>query len=73
MTRQKKELWKKIDHLQDIINAETELGCGFTPADWFEPIYEQMEEIYEELANLSHFSTIERYMYDQRGELADLH
>lgn len=72
MTRQKKELHKKIDKLQTIINIESELGCGFTPADWFEAIYEQMEELYEELAHLSHFSTMDRYIFDKAGELADL-
>ena len=73
MTRQKKELHKKIDQLQAIIQAESELGCGFTPADWFEEIYIEMEKLYEELAHLSHFSTLDRYIWDHQGELADLY
>lgn len=34
MTRQKKEIIKKIDEIERFIRAEEELGCGFAPAEW---------------------------------------
>lgn len=33
MTRQKKEIIKKIDEIEMFIAADEELGCGFAPAD----------------------------------------
>lgn len=71
MTRQKRELRRKIDALQTSINLAGAFGC-YPPAEWYEDIYIEMEELLEKLANLSHFSTLDRYLWDYHGELADL-
>lgn len=57
MTRQKKEIIKKIDAIHLEIWAEEKLGCGFTPAEAFEPFYKKISELEEQLAKLSHFSS----------------
>lgn len=65
MTRQKKELWKKISQMEQFIEAESRLGCGFgTNNDLHDEIY-RMEA---ELANLSHYNSIEEMYFDNRGE-----
>ena len=71
MTRQKKELWNRINALQNTIAMECEGARGeFIPAGWFEAIYEEMEEAYDALAKLSHFPDMMAMLYDERGELA---
>ena len=35
MTRQKKELLRAIQQIDEFIDVDTELGCGFSPADAF--------------------------------------
>ena len=72
MTRQKKELLKKINEAWEFIEADTELGCGFAPADFYEPIERQIYEWETELAKLRHYESTEAMYYDQRGLKADL-
>lgn len=73
MTRQKKELVKKIEEINGIIAAEEEMGCGFTPADWFKPLEEQIYKLQEQLAKLSHYNSVEEMLFDCRGcELGNL-
>lgn len=64
MTRQKKEIWKKINELNMYMAVEEELGCGFTPADWFAPIEHEIYELEEQLAKLSHYNSVEDMQYD---------
>lgn len=72
MTRQKKELLKKICEIEKFIFADMELGCGCAPADFYKELYEEMYKYEDELARLSHFSSAERMMWDVQGELVDL-
>lgn len=67
MTRQKKELNKKIDWLYRMIEADEELGCGMAPAGFYDPVYEQIYGLQEELARLSHYNSVEDMLYDTRG------
>ncbi len=66
MTRQKKEIAKKIDRLENGIEMDDLMGCGLPPA-----VYEARErEIYsllEQLARLQHYASIEEMLYDTRG------
>ena len=71
MTRQKKEILKKLDRFQMEIDWNYRL-CPELPAEFYEDIYIEMEKLMEKLANLSHFSTLDRYMWDTHGELVDL-
>ncbi len=67
MTRQKKELIKKIDEIEAFIHADEELGCGFAPAGFYDPLYEEIAGYQDELARLSHYSSTEEMLYDTRG------
>ena len=52
MTRQKKELIRKIEKIEAFIGADQALGCGFAPADFYRPLEEQAWALNEELAHL---------------------
>ena len=66
MTRQKKEIVKKIDRIQTGIEMDELMGCGLPPA-----VYEERErEFYgllEQLARLQHYTSVEEMLYDTRG------
>ena len=67
MTRQKKELIRKIDEIENFIAADSALGCGFAPADFYRPLEEEAYRLNEELAHLSHYDSVESMIYDTRG------
>ena len=67
MTRQKKEIIKKIDEIERFIAADEELGCGFAPAGFYEPLERQSWELQERLAELRHYASVEEMLYDPRG------
>lgn len=71
MTRQKKEIIKKLDEIDNIIAAETELGCGFTPSSFYEEMEEIKFPLLAELARLSHYDSVDEMLYDDRGFTAD--
>lgn len=66
MTRQKKEIIKKIDYILLGMEMDDLMGCGLPPR-----VYEAREqEIYslqEELARLQHYASVEDMLYDTRG------
>ena len=66
MTRQKKEIAKKIDRLETGIEMDELMGCVLPPA-----VYEARErEIYsllEQLARLQHYASVEEMLHDTRG------
>ena len=67
MTRQKKEIIRKIDEIEAFIGADTELGCGFAPAGFYEPLEREVDRLIEELASLRHFENGLAMMMDPRG------
>ena len=67
MTRQKKELIKKIDKIEMFIEADMKLGCGFAPAGAYDALYEQMDELNRQLAELSHYNSVEEMLLDDRA------
>lgn len=67
MTRQKKEIMKKIDEIDIFIEVDMELGCGFAPAGAYDDLYQQRWDLLEELAKLSHYTDATAMMYDPRG------
>ena len=69
MTRQKKEIIKKIDEIHAFIEADSQLGCGFAPADFYAPLEEEAWELREELARLSHYGSAMEMMMDERGQI----
>lgn len=66
MTRQKKEILKKIDEMHDWIEMDRELGCGFAPAGAYDGMYDEIGRLQEELARLQHYSSVDEMMYDER-------
>lgn len=67
MTRQKKEILKKIDEIDEFITVDEQLSCGCAPAGAYDGLYQQQWELYEELAKLQHYPDAMTMMYDTRG------
>ena len=67
MTRQKKELIKRIDEIENFIAADEQLGAGFAPAGFYEPLEKQAWDLREELARLSGYENAMEMMMDTRG------
>ena len=67
MTRQKKEVIKKIDDLEQWIEVDEELGCGFTPAGAYDETYREIDRLAEELAHLQHFASYEEKFISMLG------
>lgn len=67
MTRQKKEIIRKIDEMERFIQVDRELGCGFAPAGFYDDLYERIWGLSEELARLSHYPSATAMMNDTRG------
>ena len=46
------------------------MGCGFAPANFYDPLYEQIHKMQEELARLRHYGSVEEMYYDNRPMFA---
>lgn len=66
MTRQKSEIIKKINSIREWIAVDEELGCGFAPADFYEPLYRQIYELEEQLARLRKYDSVEAMYFDEK-------
>ena len=66
MTRQKKEIVKKIDEMERWIALDEVLGCGFAPAGAYDEMYKEIYRLREELARLQHYASVEDMLYDTR-------
>ena len=71
MTRQKKEIIKKMDEIREFIEVDRQLGCGCAPANAYAELEEQIWNLGEQLAKLSHFNSYMEYMMDERGMVYD--
>ena len=67
MTRQKKEILKRIDEIQEFIAVDEQLGCGFAPVGFCDDLYHEIYELQTKLARLSHYISVEEMMMDSRG------
>lgn len=67
MTRQKKEIVKKIGEMEQWIAVDEELGCGFAPTGAYDGMYQEIYRLQEELARLQHYASVEDMLYDTRG------
>ena len=67
MTRQKKEIIRRIDYLNLMMEADMELGCGFAPAGAYESTEREIDNLYETLAHLRHYPDGMAMMMDERG------
>ena len=67
MTRQKKEIQKKIEEIYRFIAVDMQLGFGCVPANYYAPLHEEIYRLEEQLAKLRHFNSVEEMFYDERG------
>ena len=67
MTRQKKEIIKKIMEIDEFIEVDTELGCGFSPAGAYSELEQMTYELQKQLAKLSHYDNVEDMMYETKN------
>ena len=67
MTRQKKEIIRKMDEIERFIGADEELGCGFAPAGFYQPLEEELASLGEELAHLRGYSSEMEMLMDTMG------
>lgn len=66
MTRQKKEIIKKIAELDREIAIDEALSFGIHPDNAYEELEKMIDELQEELAHLSHHETYIDYVMDPR-------
>ncbi|MBR2256806.1 MAG: hypothetical protein IJ899_05580 [Blautia sp.] len=59
--------FKKIEEINNFIEFDMQLGCGFAPVHFYDPLYEEMHELEEALAKLRHFGSAEEMFHDERG------
>lgn len=67
MTREKKEILKKIEEIEFHIGVDKEFGCGFAPVGAYDEAYKEIDRLYEKLAHLRHYNSAGEMMYDERG------
>lgn len=65
MTRQKKEILRPIQEIDDFIAVDTELGCGFTPVDAYAELEQEKWNLLEKLAQLSHYNSAMEMLCDE--------
>ena len=70
MTRQKKELIKKIDEMEKEIAVDQELSHGMAPAGAYEDMESEIWRMQDELARLQHYESYEDKMYQPRFPLS---
>jgi len=71
-TRRIEELKAKIELANQQMEAEDELGCGFTPASYFDEMNEIIGKMQEELAELKGYSSYEEMVEAEYEEDEDL-
>ena len=66
MTREKKEILKKIEEMEMWVAADIELGCGFAPPDAYDECYEEIHKLWNRLARLRGYKDSEEMEHDPR-------
>ena len=67
MTRQKKELNRKIDELYHEIGMNELPAPGMLPASYYQDVYQRIDKLLDQLVQLSHYSSTEEMLHDERG------
>ena len=67
MTRQKKEILKKIDEIERDIEIDQQLAFGMVPPGAYDSMYQQIDELWDKLARLSRYESKEAMFFDERG------
>ncbi len=66
MTRQRKEIIKKVERVQLGMEMDDLMGCGLPPAV-FEEREREIYSLWGQLAQLQHYACVEDMLYDTRG------
>ena len=66
MTRQKKEIIRKIQELDRELAIDEALSFGCAPDGAYDVFYDAINKLQEELAHLCHFDTYIDYVMDPR-------
>ena len=69
MTRQKNEILKKIDEIERDIEIDRQLACGMAPPGAYDSMYQQIDDLWDELARLRRYESKEALLFDKRGML----
>ena len=77
MTRQKKEIIRKINEIDREIQIDRELGCGYAPIGFYDRLYDEIYKLQDELARLRGYENawseqeaeIDRVIEEQFAEL----
>lgn len=66
MTRQKKEIIKKIEEIEMAIDIDIDLGFGYVPEGGHDRLYHEIYLLNEELAHLRHYANAKEMCDDER-------
>ena len=66
MTRQKKEIIKKVERVQLGMEMDDLMGCGL-PTAVHETREKEIYTLWEQLARLQHYTNVEDLLHDTRG------
>ena len=66
MTRQKKEIIKNVERVQMGMEMDDLMGCGL-PIAVHETREKEIYTLWEQLARLQHYASVEDMLYDTRG------
>ena len=67
MTRQKKEILKKIDEIERDIEIDQQLAFGMAPPGAYDSMYQQIDELWDTFARLRRYESKEAMFLDERG------
>ena len=67
MTRQKKEILRQIDEIERDIEIDRQLAFGMAPPGAYDSMYQQIDDLWDELARLSNYESKEAMFFDERG------
>ena len=65
MTRQKKEILRQIDEIERDIEIDWQLAFGMAPPGAYDSMYQQIDELWDELARLRHYESKEAMLFDE--------
>jgi hypothetical protein len=66
MTREKKEILKRIEEIETWIAVDMNLGCGFAPPDCYDDLYQEINNLLDRLAHLCGYENHMEMEQDQR-------
>ena len=67
MTRQKKEILRQIDEIERDIEIDRQLAFGMASPGAYDSMYQQINELWDELARLRRYELKEAMFFDERG------